>query len=95
MNQHSKFLRISLLAAILSGCSTATYQRTDCTENTDCQDAFGLGTTCGDDGFCEVVELPARCETVYPEDLEFPIDPETTFLVGSIFDHSLDTHIGR
>ena len=41
------------------------------------------------------IALHPRCETVYPEGLTLPVDPEQTFLIGTLFDHTLDTHQGR
>lgn len=81
---------LSLLA-----CSLQSYDRTECTTNLECRDGFGLGTVCGDEGYCEVADLHPRCTTVYPSDLSLPIDSDTTFVVGSVFDHTLETHVGR
>lgn len=39
--------------------------------------------------------LHRRCNTLYPADLQLPVDPAATYLIGTVFDHSLDTHVAR
>ncbi len=85
----------SLAAWPLVSCSLGTFSPTPCDSNGACRAAFGYGSVCGAEGLCETAELHPRCEAVYPEDLALPVDPATTFLIGSIFDHALDTHVGR
>lgn len=84
-----------LLPLLFSGCSTQVVEPTACDSNTSCRDAFGLGSVCTDDGTCDTASLHPRCTTVYPETLTLPVDTSTTFVVGTVFDHSLDTHQGR
>jgi branched-chain amino acid transport system substrate-binding protein len=80
---------------LLTGCSLSTVDVVDCDTNAECRDAFGLGSVCTDAGTCDVVDLDARCETVFPTDLTLPIDSATTHVIGTVFDHTLDTHVGR
>lgn len=84
-----------VLALQLLGCSFSAYDRLSCESTVDCRDGYGLGAVCGDEGYCEVGDLHPRCTTTYPSDLTLPVDPATTLLVGSVFDHSLETHVGR
>lgn len=88
---------VALLAVALSaaGCSLSTVKPEACTSNVQCRDAFGLGSVCGAEGLCETAALPERCQTVWPEDLALPVDPAATLVIGTVFDHSLDTHVGR
>ncbi|MEQ1506666.1 MAG: ABC transporter substrate-binding protein [Myxococcota bacterium] len=76
------------------GCSLFTVRPADCTSNQQCRDSFGFGSVCGDDGLCATTEIPDRCQTRTPADLAFPLDP-STHPIGTLFDHTLDTHIGR
>ncbi len=90
-------MRFSLAVAVtlLASCSVSTYPRVECTSNPECGDLFGLGSVCGDEGYCEVVELHPRCTRTYPDDLTLPVDPTTTYLMGTVFDHQLETHVAR
>lgn len=82
-------------SAIVCGCSFGTVQPVDCTSNLECRDAFGLGSVCGGEGLCETIEMHPRCITGVPAEVTFPIDPTQIHMIGTLFDHSLDTHIGR
>jgi ABC-type branched-subunit amino acid transport system substrate-binding protein len=88
-------LRTFPLTLLLSGCSLLTVKPTPCTANLECREAFGLGTVCGGEGLCEVTEIPPRCATTDPPGLQLPVDPSQTLVVGTMFDHTLDTHVGR
>jgi len=55
----------------------------------------GPGTEDSGPGTVDAVELHPRCTTVFPDNLTLPVDPETTFVIGTVFDHSLDTHVAR
>lgn len=81
--------------ALLHGCSFGTVRPIDCTSNLECRDTFGLGSVCGEEGLCDTVEMHPRCDPGIPAELVFPIDPAQTLMIGTLFDHSLDTHIGR
>lgn len=54
---------------MLSGCSLGRLQTTMCDSSQRCQDAFGWGWTCGDEGLCDEAVAPARCSQTWPEDL--------------------------
>lgn len=80
---------------LLPACTLVSFTPPPCSDNLECRDAFGLGSVCSSDGLCEAVQLPQRCQQTYPNDLTFPVDPDETLLIGSVFDHTLDTHTGR
>lgn len=90
-------IRPRLLLALLpvAGCSFSTFDYLPCSANVECRDAFGLGSVCGGEGFCEVAPLHDRCQLTFPEDLTLPVDPTTTMLVGTVFDHASTTHVAR
>jgi ABC-type branched-subunit amino acid transport system substrate-binding protein len=83
------------LALLLTGCSLGTVREVDCTSHAECRDAFGFGSTCGEEGFCEESAFPARCPLTEPADLAFPLDSDQYHVMGTVFDHTLDTHVGR
>ena len=61
---------VGLMAlATLPACSFTTTKYQTCEANLECQDAFGWGHTCGEDGLCQVVEKHPRCQNTLPEDL--------------------------
>ena len=78
-----------------AGCSLGTIRPVDCTENAECREVFGYGSVCTESGFCEVTDFPDRCPLTEPAGLALPIDPGQYHVLGTIFDHTLDTHIGR
>jgi branched-chain amino acid transport system substrate-binding protein len=83
------------LALLLAGCSLGTVRSVDCTSHAECREVFGFGSTCGEEGFCEIATFPARCPLTEPPDLALPLDPDQYHVMGTVFDHTLDTHIGR
>jgi len=81
-------------ALVLVACSATTLRPADCEQATDCRAAFGLGSICGDDGYCQPPQTHPRCTQAYPSDL---LDAPQAFaehiVIGSMFgfvDH-LDT----
>lgn len=80
---------------LLAGCSLAKYENVDCEDNAECQEAFGYGSVCGEEGFCGVAERHPRCQASLPDSLTLPVDPDTTLLVGSVFDHASDADVSR
>ncbi|MBL4683979.1 MAG: ABC transporter substrate-binding protein [Nannocystaceae bacterium] len=74
------------------GCSLSLHEVTECSSNADCRTAFGLGSTCGTDGFCEAPDIPERCGKSFPEDLlSDPEKYEADIVLGSLF--SFETHL--
>lgn len=56
---------------LAAGCvlSRTTYE--ECRSDAECYEAFGLGTTCDGDGFCQTRPSNPRCDT-FPDDLLEP-----------------------
>lgn len=61
--------RLLGMALVLGGCSLGRYDYQECSSNLECREAFGWGSICGAEALCETTTLPARCPTVWPEDL--------------------------
>lgn len=81
---------LGLVASSCSAVSKVDY--TECTENTTCRDAFGLGWQCGDAGLCVEVASNRRCRETWPEDLlTKPEKYENYIILGSLFDHTPTT----
>ena len=81
---------IIVASVALSGCSLFTFDQSSCTSNVRCRDAFGLGSTCSTDGFCEAFEPFERCSSTVPEDLfsrDYGEEPPVIF--GAIFSRSV------
>lgn len=93
-SSRSELLAVAL-ASLLTSCSLGAVQRTEC-EASACQAAFGFGSVCRDDGFCERVEPRPRCERTFPEDLfTRPEEHRDTIVIGSLMDRSLATQEAR
>ena len=76
---------------LLAGCSLTTFESTPCTVSTECRAAFGLLSSCGDDGFCQAGEVHPRCTSTEPVDLfQRPELYQDHILLASMFDHSAD-----
>jgi branched-chain amino acid transport system substrate-binding protein len=79
-----------ILLALLSGCILGPRPES-CSANSDCRDAFGFGSVCGDDGYCAPVAANARCDTTWPEDLfRNPQNYNDHLVIGSIFNMPFD-----
>ncbi|MEZ4239958.1 MAG: ABC transporter substrate-binding protein [Myxococcota bacterium] len=88
-------MRVWLLPLpLVAGCSLLTVHAAPCSDNAGCREAFGLGSVCGAEGLCEIATVPPRCKTEGAP-LELPVDPDLTVMIGTMFDHSLDTHVAR
>lgn len=83
------------LLPLLASCSLGRFESVPCTTNQTCRAAYGLGSVCAEDGLCATAELPDRCVLSEPDPLTLPVDPAQTLLIGTLFDHSLDTHLAR
>lgn len=85
-----------VLALALSACSLETVQRASCETDTACQAAFGFGSVCREDGFCQRAPENARCTRTFPEDLlTRPEEHRDTIVIGNLMDRSLATHAAR
>ena len=81
------------VAWLAGGCTHYPAHQRPCVSSTECRDAFGPRYVCDEDGFCDDVALPDRCQLTFPADLMVQNRPVR--LLGSIFDHSLQTQLGR
>ena len=54
------------------GCVLNTTPQEECRADSECYEAFGLGTVCSSDGFCKARPTNARCNKTFPEDLLSP-----------------------
>lgn len=77
-------------AAAGAGCSLQTTEVAECRVNRDCRDAFGVGSVCASDGFCEVTAVHPRCTQTLPPDLFESGDLENVVIIGSIEQRSED-----
>ena len=57
------------IAVSTSSCSLNRFEHDECTANTDCRSAFGFGSVCSAEGFCEDPAILPRCRETYPEDI--------------------------
>jgi len=79
----------ALLVSLAGGCSFGIIDVSPCEANADCRDAFGLGSACAADGYCELVDIPARCLRTYPEDLfDDPESYQDAVVLGSVYDET-------
>ena len=80
---------MTLLFAL--ACSLGVTAFTPCSDSLQCREAFGFGSVCGDDGFCDSAVSQDRCDAVWPEDLlTHPEAHAGVLLVGSLYDHGTD-----
>ncbi|MEZ4235184.1 MAG: ABC transporter substrate-binding protein [Myxococcota bacterium] len=80
-----------LLWLVVSGCSFTRFGYTPCEAPVECRDAFGFGSTCGDDGYCRAVEPLARCGHTNPPDLlDKPEKYADAIVFASVFDSAYD-----
>jgi branched-chain amino acid transport system substrate-binding protein len=89
--------RFVLSSLAVSGCSVvARPDFEECKAHGDCRSAFGIGSTCGDDGLCAAPVVNKRCATTFPEDLfTRPENYKNAVVFGSLMDHSSSTHQRR
>lgn len=79
------------LSALLPACSFGATPFVPCESGVACRDAFGFGYTCGESGYCEIVEQDERCDSVYPDDAFLrPEKYAGAHVIGSLYDHTTD-----
>jgi len=84
------------IALSATACSLTTLDRTSCESHEPCREAFGVGSTCGADGYCEMAPAYPRCDVSYPEDfLDNASSYDRPFVYGNLMDRSLETHVAR
>jgi branched-chain amino acid transport system substrate-binding protein len=70
----------------LVGCSATALRPRECDDASECRAAFGLGSVCGDAGYCEPPQQHPRCSEAYPPELlTAPEDFAEHIVVGSMF----------
>lgn len=80
----------------LASCSFTQGTVDSCAVDDDCRDAFGVGSICLDNGFCQAAVNEPRCRTAWPVDLEEnPDDYPGIILLGTIIDDGQVTHVAR
>jgi ABC-type branched-subunit amino acid transport system substrate-binding protein len=80
-----------LVPLVLAGCSLSRFDYVPCTDGAECRDAFGLGWTCGGEGYCDQVPMNPRCSLTWPEDLLVrPEDYPGIIVVGMMADNTQD-----
>lgn len=68
------------------GCSATALRPRECDDASECRAAFGLGSVCGDAGYCEPPQTHPRCSQAYPPELlTAPEDFADHIVVGSMF----------
>jgi len=86
---------VALVAGLLAGCTFTLADVEQCQSTADCRRAYGLASTCNPEGYCEVFELPERCDEVVPEDLLTNPDHNDAVVFGTMVDRGVVTEIGR
>ena len=76
---------------LLLSCSLGNYKQVGCEQSSECLQAFGMGSTCGSDGFCEDVIPHERCTKTIPTDLFGSWEQHRDdLIIGMLFDFSTD-----
>jgi branched-chain amino acid transport system substrate-binding protein len=81
-------MRAVLPLAFLAGCLSDPVS--PCTTDAECRDAFGFGSVCAEDGYCEQVALPDRCQTSPPDFATNPERYDNPIVIGSLYDADYD-----
>lgn len=89
--------RAALFACLaFSACTLGRTDVEDCTLDSECREAFGIASLCGDDGYCQVFEPQERCRATFPGDFEEnPGRYPNILLVGTIIDEGNEVHRAR
>ncbi len=79
---------VAALSLAAGACSTLTTDVSECESTAQCRDAFGFGSVCSANGYCETAAENPRCTHTFPEDL---LDqPSTkTVVLGGVMDRSV------
>ena len=89
-------LAVLLTLVAATGCSLTTTDVQDCDNNATCRAAFGLGSVCGKNGFCETAPPSPRCQETFPGDLlSRPEDHQGAIVFGNLMDRSVAAHQAR
>ena len=84
------------IAVSTSSCSLNRFEHDECTANTDCRSAFGFGSVCSAEGFCEDPAILPRCRETYPEDIfENREKYADAIVLGTLMDRSVPKKVAR
>jgi len=85
-----------LLMVGLAGCSLGNTDVGECESTAQCRTAFGFGSVCSAEGFCEAAPVESRCASTFPPDLfDSPTEHADRIVFGNLMDRSLATHRAR
>lgn len=92
----SSFAAVALLALVAS-CTLTRKDIAECKTNAECRTTFGIGFTCGGDGYCaKSAAANKRCTQTFPADLlTRPESYPGIITIGSIMDRNVDTQKDR
>ena len=80
-----------LLSLLLHSCSLRKYEQNDCSTDDECLQSFGFGSSCSDNGYCEMVSPNNRCDALLPSDVfDTPSSYTDVYPIGILFDASAD-----
>src|SRR6185369_3820961 len=81
----------------IAGCSLTKFEHEACKSHSECRSAFGFGSACDAQGFCEPATVTNRCSGApYPDDLfSHPDLYRDAIVIGSLMDHSAAAHLVR
>ena len=80
-----------ILPIVTIGCSVGVYDQQPCETSTQCREAFGLGSICGESGLCEFAAATERCSETHPDNLfDDWSNQSDSLIIGGLFDFSED-----
>ena len=79
------------MIAWLFSCSFMLPKVEPCNSTSQCELTFGMGYTCGDEGYCDLFTPNPRCQKTVPEDYYDMIHKyDGAYIVGTLFKHGTD-----
>ena len=76
---------------MMLSCSFQVPKIEKCSNTSECEETFGMGYSCGEEGYCDRFEPNERCQTTVPGDLyENWEQYKGAYIVGTLFKHSTD-----
>ncbi|MBX2802105.1 MAG: ABC transporter substrate-binding protein [Myxococcales bacterium] len=80
---------MTLPLMLLAGCTLQLPSVSECQQSSECLAAFGWGSRCGEEGFCETAQRHERCDLTEPADLFEDRQAHVDRVVlGSVYDRS-------
>ena len=72
-------------------CSFMVPKPDYCVSSTQCENLFGMGYTCGSEGYCDLFTPHPRCQKTIPEDLYENWEKHSgSYIIGTLFKHGND-----